>query len=569
MPRAWVAAPHARVPDRHFVQPPGANAADSCLHCALAPYRPLTRVYLPLLAALALAFALAPVARAGGGGVSPRIVNGSSAAATDFPFQALLHETDVSPVSSGSDDPGGRFCGGVIVNDTQVVTAAHCVFDVFRAGQVSDPADVEVLVGTDNLTNMTGAEDVVASAISFDPNYDPSTNVHDVAIVTLSTPLTPSSTIAPITILDAATFDSLTASTPFVVSGWGDMSQEPADGSGVPSFGNTLQAAGVPLVDNTTCSTEYGAQGVPVDTNLLFCAGDGTDPNTIADSCQGDSGGPIVYDTDSPNKAYKLVGLVDSGIGCAVQGFPGIYTSVTHSAVNGFLDSDHTPAPSQSTPTTLSGGTSPGQPLTCSAGSWSGSPTFTYQFFKSSGTALTSASPTATYTVQASDISSRIQCEVEATNDGGFGFGESNFVTIPIPTQPPPPPPPAKDSTAPRLRVGSKKCTKTSCTLKVTVTDPGTPSSGVGKVKATLGFTRKVKCRSRGTSAARTCTKHVSRALKVSGGAGGKFTIVASHLTPGKGYTISIVPFDKAGNRPQFSTITSVRTKPRHARGLF
>jgi len=524
----------------------------------------------PLLAALALACALAPVARASGGGVSPKIVHGGNATATEFPFQALLHETGFSPVSSGSDDPGGRFCGGVIVNDTQVLTAAHCVFDVFRAGQVSDPADVEVLVGTDDLTNMTGAQDVVASAISFDPNYDPSTNVHDVAIVTLSTPLTLSSTIAPIAgILDSGTFDALAAGTPFVVSGWGDMSQEPADGSGTPSFGNTLQKATVPLVDNNTCSTEYGNAGVPVDTSLLFCAGDGLDPDTIADSCQGDSGGPIVYDTDSPNKAYKLVGLVDSGIGCAVQGFPGIYTSVTHSAVNGFLNSDPPPAPSQSTPTTLSGGTAAGQTLTCSAGSWSGSPDFSYQFFKSSGAALTSASPTATYTVQSSDISSRIQCEVEATNDGGFGFGESNFVTIPVPTRPPPPPPPAKDSTAPRLRVGSKKCTKTSCTIKVTVTDPGTPSSGVGKLKATLRFTRKVKCRSRGASAARTCTKHVSRALKPTGGAGGKFTIVASHLTPGKGYTISLVPFDKAGNRPQFSTITSVRTKPRHPRGLF
>jgi hypothetical protein len=56
--------------------------------------------------------------------------------------------------------------------------------------------------------------------------------------------------------------------------------------------------------------------------------------------------------------------------------------------------------------------------------------------------------------------------------------------------------------------------------------------------------------------------------LKVSGGTGGKFTVVARGLTPGKGYKISLVPFDKAGNRPQSSTITHVRTKPRHPRGL-
>ena len=531
---------------------------------------------MPLLAALALAFGLAPMARASGGGISPRIVHGSNATIEEFPFQVLLFDSTSTPSQ-------GRLCGGVVKDVNHVITAAHCVFDVFRAGQVSDPGDLGVLAGTADISNANPsapAVKTVATAIAFDPQYDPSTNVHDEALITLADPLwtgaTPtqnnSDPIAPISFISASDFDTaLAANADLKVSGWGDENPEPADGSGTAGFGDTLQAASVPLVDDTTCDDEYAAAGVPVDPALLFCAGDHDFGAGITDSCQGDSGGPIVLDqaASPPPHQYVLAGLVDSGIGCAQAGFPGIYTRLANSDLQAFLNSDPPAAPSRSTPTTLSGGTSVGQTLTCASGSWSGSPNFTYQFFKSSGTALTPASPTATYTVQASDISSRIQCEVEAKNDGGFGFGESNLVTIPIPTQPPPPPPPAKDSTAPRLRVGSKKCTKTSCTLKVTVTDPGTPSSGVGKVKATLRFTRKVKCRSRGASVARTCTKHVSRALKVSGGAGGKFTIVATHLTPGKGYTISLVPFDKAGNRPQFSTITSVRTKPRHPQGLF
>jgi hypothetical protein len=40
------------------------------------------------------------------------------------------------------------------------------------------------------------------------------------------------------------------------------------------------------------------------------------------------------------------------------------------------------------------------------------------------------------------------------------------------------------------------------------------------------------------------------------------FTITASKLKPGTGYTITLVASDKAGNKPQFSTITNVRTKP-------
>lgn len=501
--------------------------------------------------------------------VTPKIVHGSNASASEFPFQALLYTAGGTPVSSGPNDGGDRFCGGVVLDTTHVITAAHCVYNVFRASQVSSPDDVDVLVGTDDLTTMTGAQTRTASALAFDPRYDPKTNVHDIAVVTLSSPLAPTSTVAPIDILDGPTFDALPASTPLVVSGWGDMSPEPGDGSG-PTFSNTLQEVSVPLVDNDTCVSDYAAGGVTVDPSLLFCAGDGLDPNTVPDSCQGDSGGPIVYDTDpSPTKAYELVGLVDSGVGCAQQTFPGIYTRITAADVKDFLSPLPPPAPSQTSPTTISGGNTPGQTLTCDPGTWNGDGvSFSYQFFRlSTGTALTNPGPPNTYTIQASDLGTRIVCEVQATNTGGFGFADSASVLVPVPSPPPPPIPVAKDTTAPKLRINSKKCTKASCTVKVKVTDPGTPSSGVARVKATLSYTRKVTCRKHGRRS--TCTKRVHRALRAKAGTGGVFTIVAKRLSPGKGYTITLLPFDKAGNRPQFSTVTNVRTKPRHPHGLF
>jgi hypothetical protein len=81
-----------------------------------------------------------------------------------------------------------------------------------------------------------------------------------------------------------------------------------------------------------------------------------------------------------------------------------------------------------------------------------------------------------------------------------------------------------------------------------------------------------VKCRGRrgksSTRPARTCTKRVRKSLRAKAGTSGKFTIVAEHLRPGTGYRLTLVPFDKAGNRPQFSTITNVRTKSRHSSGL-
>jgi secreted trypsin-like serine protease len=517
------------------------------------------------LSALALACALAPAASASS--VSPKIVHGSDVTdITQFPFQVLLFEAGTDPSTPDGLDPGGRLCGGVIKDATHIITAAHCVFDVFKRGQVSPPSDLQVFAGSADLTD-AGATIKDVSDIAFDPHYDPSTNIHDVALITLASPLTlgtqGTDPMAPIAFASTMPADD----SPLIVTGWGDMTAEPPDGSGTPTFSNTLQQATVPLVNDTTCSTEYGNAGSPVDTTFLFCAGD-NNPPPVEDSCQGDSGGPIVTGTSG---AYELLGLVDSGIGCAQAGFPGIYTRLVNPELQSFLNNPSLPdAPSQNSATTLSGAGAAGQTLTCATGDWSGSPSFTYQFFRLGSSApLTNASPTGnTYTIQQSDVGTRIQCEVQASNGGGYGFGESNSVLVPVPPPPPPPPPgPPKDTTPPKLKLNHKGCTRTSCTLKMTVTDQGTPSSGVARVKATLSYTKKVSCRKHGRRT--TCKKHVRRSLKATAGSGGKFTIVIKHLASGKGYTIALLPFDNAGNHPQFSTITNVRTKSRHPSGLF
>ncbi len=531
----------------------------------------MTRPALLALAALVLVFALAPVARAG---VSPKIVNGADASATDFPFQALLYKAGGRTVSSDPNDGADRICGGVIWDDTHIITAAHCVYDVFRANQASSPGDYDVLVGAGNLDPMDPSAEVRSvSALSFDPRYDPNTNVHDVAVLTLSSALTESSTVAPIgSILDASTFDTLAADTPLTVSGWGDMTAEPPDGSGTPTFSNKLQSVNVPLVDDDTCVSEYAAQSVTVDKTLLFCAGDATPPNPIPDSCQGDSGGPVVYDTDpSSTTTYALVGLVDSGIGCAQHTFPGIYTRIAEDDVKDFfIPTLPPPAPVETGTASISGGSNPGQTLTCNAGGWTptdaDAPTFSYQFLRQgSSTPLANGS---TYTIQPSDLGSRILCEVKAQNAGGYGFADSPSVLVPIPPvvpPPPPSPPPAKDSIAPSLRIAHKACTKTKCTVKVRVSDAA-PSSGIAKVTATLSFKHKTRCRVKHSHKTRPCTKRVHRKLSAKAGSGGTYTIVATHLKPNTSYTVTLIPFDKAGNRPPFSTVTNVRTQPKHPR---
>jgi secreted trypsin-like serine protease len=500
--------------------------------------------------------------------MAPKIVHGTPVAdIKEFPFQVALFAAGTAPTDT-------QFCGGVIIGPRTVITAAHCVFDITRTNQVAHPADIEVFAGSSDLTD-TGATLATVSKTTFDPQYDPNTNDFDLGVITLSTdlwtppetppPLDGSHTIAPISMMtdDTAFQAELDADpqTDAIVTGWGDTNPQPGS---TPAPADHLQQATVPLVASATCTADY--DGDALITARLFCAGDHDFGAGITDSCQGDSGGPIVTGT-SPN--FTLVGLVDSGEGCAQAGFPGIYNRLSSSDFQDFLSTDHTQAPEQVSTTTVSAGNQPGQTLTCDAGQWSDpSATVEYQWVNTAGADLTPLSATGnTYTIQPSDLGTSIVCQPKVSNDGGYGFGRAvRFVPTPVAPTPPIVPPRPVDSVAPRLSVLSKKCTKRSCTVTVRVRDAA-PSSGISKVRATLGYSRKVKCKS--SKSRKTCTKRVHRSLRASAGKGGKFTIVAKHLKPGTGYTISLLPIDKAGNRPQFSTITSVRTKKLHPFFLF
>ncbi len=278
-----------------------------------------------------------------------RVVGGSAVPSiAAFPFQVALYAT-LPPSFLGP--PMLAFCGGVIIDPTQVVTAAHCVTDE-ATGVTVAPGAVTVTAGTAVLPPGVPTQPVGAG-IAVDPSYNPAGADYDVAVVTFSTPLytgspRPDGTVpvAPIPLITPALAaryadPAVSPALPVAISGWGETAAKPVDAPDVPGpLPQQLQSAATHFVADATCAADYaglGRSGFPPITTRMICAGE---PGGGVDACSGDSGGPLVVDAGSPAAPpadYVLVGLADFGAGCAQPGFPGVYVRIAAPEITSFI----------------------------------------------------------------------------------------------------------------------------------------------------------------------------------------------------------------------------------------
>lgn len=211
------------------------------------------------------------------------IINGSDAALGSFPYQVSIYESMFIT------------CGGSIISEKHVLTAAHCLY----YGR-----SFEVGLGNVHLNRQ---KKLSVEKKIVHPQYDPETYCSDIGILVLKSPLVFSNSIRAIALPKGN--EKVRDSMMMVASGWGQT-------RAVPS----LKFVHVPIVNHKKCVENY--KGTPVIvTERDICAGYlGTGGK---DTCQGDSGGPLVANN-------TLYGVTSRGIGCASPNYPGVYASVTY-----------------------------------------------------------------------------------------------------------------------------------------------------------------------------------------------------------------------------------------------
>ncbi|XP_019543350.3 trypsin-like [Aedes albopictus] len=223
----------------------------------------------------------------------PFISGGTNAVLGQFP----------SVVAVGVPTPNNAFCGGIILNENHVLTAARCVLTAQNT--LLFPNQVTVMSGALQLN--LAAPRIGVSAVYVHPQYNPFTFANNLAVLRTTSsfipPMVATPNIAFAMLGDEVPFDGMACQ----AAGWNNATTNPLQ-----------QFINAPILNRDTCNALALNLGRIEET--MVCAGvTGTGPGV----CASNMGTGLFCDG-------RLAGLLSTGFGCGQANNPGVYTQVRY-----------------------------------------------------------------------------------------------------------------------------------------------------------------------------------------------------------------------------------------------
>ncbi|XP_055537129.1 chymotrypsin-1-like [Wyeomyia smithii] len=221
----------------------------------------------------------------------PRIIKGTKVSIEDFPYIVSLRNNNQ------------HSCGGSILSENWIMTAAHCV-------KYAEISKLSIQAGRTKVSKRVDLSVYGVKQVILHPQYDEKNSwQNDIALLKLTEPLQLSDSVRPVR-LPAVCYEVTGPDLNAVVVGWGVTRR------GVLS--KNLQKLIYLIVPHHECFEQHN--NFPIYRTQICAA----DPTYRRAECNGDSGGPLMYQG-------VQVGIISwSEKPCTVARFPGVMTKVSH-----------------------------------------------------------------------------------------------------------------------------------------------------------------------------------------------------------------------------------------------
>ncbi|XP_018323859.1 chymotrypsin-like protease CTRL-1 [Agrilus planipennis] len=228
-----------------------------------------------------------------------RVANGDNAFEDEFPYQVSIQW--------GDNETPTHLCGGSIISESVVLTAAQCHYDY---GTYSIVAGILNRARNGESAQRRGVDKFVIHE-----RFSGGVGLYDIALIKVDSPFELTSSVQPVRIPRQGLAPSGTG----VVSGWGRTFYNSV-------LASIMQYATVQIITNNECArtlvSNVGSSS-PLD-DTQFCTSARVTGRTGRTSiCEGDIGGPLV-------QGFVQVGIISWGVTpCGTTFSPSVYTKVS------------------------------------------------------------------------------------------------------------------------------------------------------------------------------------------------------------------------------------------------
>ncbi|GLH11250.1 Serine protease persephone [Gryllus bimaculatus] len=241
----------------------------------------------------------------------PFIVGGVEATANEFPHMALL--------GYGNEKAPSWECGGSLISERFVLTAAHCITTELGSPKVARLGELII----SNADERNRHEDFAVAQSIPHPEHKSGVRYFDIGLLRLARDVAFTASMRPACLhlsMDIAASEA-------IATGWGYTDWIS------PEISDRLMKVKLPFQKTELCSKAYKTlsntfrlrRGILEES--MICAGG----KVGKDTCRGDSGGPLQLKLSTPYCMFGIVGVTSFGPkSCGKTISPAVYTRVSH-----------------------------------------------------------------------------------------------------------------------------------------------------------------------------------------------------------------------------------------------